>query len=150
MERSLVLIKPDAIQRCLAGNIVSRLERRGLKIVALKMLWMDSKLAHKHYAVHKDKPFFSSLVSFITSCPIIAIVFEGTGVVEIIRQTMGNTNSSKATSGTIRGDYSIDLQQNLIHGSDSLENAAKEINIFFSENEIFDYKREIDKWITGS
>ena len=150
MEKSLVLIKPDGIQRGLAGKIISRLERRGLKIVAMKMLWMDKELARKHYAVHINKPFFNDLISFITSSPIIAIVFEGSKAVEVIRQTMGDTNAAKASAGTIRGDYGIDLQQNLVHGSDSLENAAKEISIFFSENEIMNYKRDIDRWITGS
>ena len=150
MERSLVLIKPDAIQRGLAGTIVARLERRGLKIVAIKMLQMDKSLAQRHYAVHKNKPFFNDLVKFITSCPIIAAIFEGKNAAEVIRQTMGETNSAKALPGTIRGDLGIDLQYNLIHGSDSVENAAKEISIFFSPEEILNYSRDIDRWVTGS
>ena len=150
MEKSLVLIKPDGVQRGLAGKIISRFERRGLKIVAMKMIWMDDELANKHYAIHKSKPFFKDLVSFITSSPIIAIVFEGPKAVEVIRQTMGDTNAAKAQAGTVRGDFGIDLQQNLVHGSDSLENAAKEISIFFKDNEIMNYKKEIDRWITGS
>jgi nucleoside-diphosphate kinase len=150
MEKSLVLIKPDGVQRGLAGKIISRFEKRGLKIVAMKMIWMDDELANKHYAIHKSKPFFKDLVSFITSSPIIAIVFEGAKAVEVIRQTMGDTNAAKAQAGTVRGDFGIDLQQNLVHGSDSLENAAKEISIFFTDKEIMNYKRDIDRWITGS
>jgi nucleoside-diphosphate kinase len=150
MERSLVLIKPDAIQRGLAGIIISRLERRGLKIVAMKMVHMDKALAERHYGVHKNKPFFKDLVEFITSSPIIAAVFEGENAVDVIRLTMGETNSAKALPGTIRGDFGLNLQLNLIHGSDSVENADKEIGIFFSSQEICSYTRNIDKWITGS
>jgi len=142
-----VLIKPDAIQRGLAGEIITRLERKGLKIVAMKMLHMDKALAQRHYAVHKGKVFFDGLVNFITSSPIIAIVFQGENAVEIIRQMMGKTDPAKSKPGTIRGDFGIDIGYNLIHGSDSLENASKEISLFFSEEEIFDYDREIDKWI---
>jgi nucleoside-diphosphate kinase len=147
MERSLVLIKPDAIQRGLAGEIISRLERKGLKIVAMKMLHMDKNLAQRHYAIHKGKAFFDDLVSFITSSPLIAIVFQGKNAVEIIRQMMGETDPAKAHSGTIRGDFGIDIGYNLIHGSDSLENASKEIDLFFSAEEIFNYDRELDTWI---
>jgi nucleoside-diphosphate kinase len=147
MERSLVLIKPDAIQRGLAGEIISRLERKGLKIVAMKMLHMDKKLAQRHYAIHKGKAFFDDLVSFITSSPLIAIVFQGKNAVEIIRQMMGETDPTKASCGTIRGDFGIDIGHNLIHGSDSLENASKEIDLFFSAEEIFNYDRELDTWI---
>jgi nucleoside-diphosphate kinase len=147
MERSLVLIKPDAIQRGLAGKIISRLERKGLKIVAMKMLHMDKNLAQRHYAIHKGKAFFDDLVSFITSSPLIAIVFQGKNAVEIIRQMMGETDPAKASSGTIRGDFGIDIGHNLVHGSDSLENASKEIDLFFSAEEIFNYERELDTWI---
>jgi nucleoside-diphosphate kinase len=147
MERSLVLIKPDAIQRALAGQIISRLETKGLKIVAMKMLHMDRNLARRHYAVHEGKPFFDGLVSFITSSPLIAIAFQGENAVEIIRQMMGETDPAKASGGTIRGDLGIDIGHNLVHGSDSLENARKEIALFFSAEEIFDYDRELDTWI---
>ena len=150
MDKTLVLVKPDAIQRGLAGNIIERLEKRGLKIVALKMLWMDKKLAGRHYAVHQKKPFFNDLIKFITACPILAAVFEGKNAVEVVRQTMGETNAAKAAPGTIRGDLAIDLQYNLVHGSDSPENAAKEISLFFSPEEIYDYSRKIDSWVTGS
>jgi nucleoside-diphosphate kinase len=147
MERSLVLIKPDAIQRALAGQIISRLERKGLKIVAMKMLHMDKNLARRHYAIHEGKVFFDDLVGFITSSPLIAIVFQGENAVQIIRQMMGETDPAKASSGTIRGDFGIDIGHNLVHGSDSLENASKEIDLFFSAEEIFDYDRELDTWI---
>ena len=147
MERSLVLIKPDAVQRGLAGEIISRLEKKGLKIVAMKMLHMDKNLAQRHYAVHKGKTFFDDLVDFITSSPIIAIVFQGKNAVEIIRQMMGETDPAKAQLGTIRGDFGIDIGHNLIHGSDSLENASNEIDLFFSAEEIFNYDRELDTWI---
>jgi nucleoside-diphosphate kinase len=142
-----VLIKPDAIQRGLAGEIISRIERRGLKIVAMKMLQMDEALAQHHYAVHKGKAFFDGLVNFITSSPIIAIILQGKGAVEVVRQTMGETDPAKACPGTIRGDLGLDIEHNLIHGSDSLENAAKEISLFFPEEEISDYCRDIDKWV---
>ena len=147
MERSLVLIKPDAIQRGLAGEIIFRLERKGLKIVAMKMLHMDKNLAQRHYAIHKGKTFFDDLVSFITSSPLIAIVFQGKNAVEVIRQMMGETDPAKAYSGTIRGDFGIDIGHNLVHGSDSLKNASKEIDLFFSAEEIFNYDRELDTWI---
>jgi len=139
MERSLVLIKPDAIQRGLVGTIISRLEKVGLKLVAMKMLHLDKALAQRHYAIHKDKPFFDSLVNYITSAPIIAIIFEGKKAVEVIRQTMGATDPAKAEAGTIRGDFGLDIEHNTIHGSDSTETATEEIKLFFAEDEIFSY-----------
>jgi len=139
MERSLVLIKPDAIQRELVGTIISRLEKVGLKLVAMKMLHLDKALAQRHYAIHKDKPFFDSLVNYITSAPIIAIIFEGKKAVEVIRKTMGATDPAKAEAGTIRGDFGLDIEHNTIHGSDSMETATEEIKLFFGEDEIFSY-----------
>jgi len=150
MERTLILIKPDAVQRCLAGEIIGRLEKRGLKIVAMKMLHMDRALAERHYAVHKDKPFFKDLVAFITSSPIIAAVFEGEKAVEAVRQTMGATDPKKAAPGTIRADLGLSMQLNMIHGSDSIENAVKEIDIFFKPSELVSYSRDMDRWITES
>ncbi|MEE8636998.1 MAG: nucleoside-diphosphate kinase [Dehalococcoidia bacterium] len=147
MERSLVIIKPDALQRGLAGEIISRLEKKGLKIVGMKMLHMDRNRAQRHYAIHKGKAFFNDLVEFITSSPIIAIVFQGKNAVGIIRQTMGETDPAKASSGTIRGDLGIEIGHNLVHGSDSLENASGEIDLFFSADEIVNYDRELDRWI---
>jgi nucleoside-diphosphate kinase len=147
MDRSLVLVKPDAVQRALAGQIICRLERKGLKIVAMKMLHMDKDLAQRHYAIHQGKAFFDDLVTFITSSPLIAIVFQGENAVQMIRQMMGETDPVKAPSGTIRGDFGIDVGHNLVHGSDSPENALREIDLFFSTKEIFDYDRELDTWV---
>ncbi len=149
MERTLVLIKPDALQRGLAGEILSRLERRGLRIVALKMMRLDEALAQKHYAEHRDKPFFRELVRFITSAPLIACVVEGPHAVEVVRQTMGATDPKKAAPGTIRGDLGLDITHNLIHGSDSQETARREIAIFFREDEILTYERDVDRWAFG-
>jgi nucleoside-diphosphate kinase len=139
MEKSLVLIKPDAMQRGLAGTIIGRLEAKGLKLVALRMLHMDEALAGRHYAIHADKPFFADLISYITSTPIIAVVFEGEGAVEVIRKTMGATDPAKAEPGTIRADFGTDIQRNAVHGSDSKETAEKEIGLFFTGGEVFDY-----------
>lgn len=139
MERSLVLIKPDAMQRRLAGTVISRLEGQGLKLVALKMLHLDKALAERHYAIHAGKPFFEDLISYITSTPIIASVFEGEGAVEVIRKIMGATDPSKAGPGTIRSDFGLDIQRNTVHSSDSIETAEHEIELFFTGNEIFDY-----------
>jgi len=139
MERSLVLIKPDAIQRGLAGIIISRLEKQGLKLVALKMLLVDKVLAKQLYAIHTGKPFFNGLVNYIGSAPIIAAVFEGEGAVELIRKLMGATDPAKAEAGTIRGDFGLDIEHNSVHGADSVENAEGEIKLFFSKNEILSY-----------
>ena len=137
MERSLVLIKPDAMQRGLAGTIIGRLQGEGLKLVALKMLHMDRALAERHYAVHRDKPFYKDLVDYIISTPIVAGVFEGEEAVERIRKVMGATDPAKAEAGTIRSDFGVDVQRNSTHASDSAENAEKEIVLFFSKGEIF-------------
>ena len=137
MERSLVLIKPDAMQRNAGGAIISRLEGEGLKVAAAKMIHMDSGLAERHYAVHRDKPFFAGLVKYITSAPVIALVFTGDKAVERIRKAAGATDPDKAEAGTIRKDFGTDIERNAIHGSDSAENAEKEIALFFTEDEIF-------------
>lgn len=150
MERTLVLVKPDAMQRGLAGEIIARLERRGLKIVAMKLLHMDEALARRHYAVHEGKPFFKPLIDYITSAPIIAAVFEGPKAVETVRNTMGATNPVQAAMGTIRGDFGLEIGRNLVHGSDSVENAQKEIALFFSPGEIISYERAVDRWIIES
>ena len=143
MERSLVLIKPDAMRRGLAGTIITRLEKQGLKLVAIRMLHLDKALARRHYAIHKDKPFFNSLVDYISSAPIVAAVFEGEGAIAVIRKTMGATDPAKAEAGTIRGDFGVDIERNSVHSSDSVETAVKEIKLFFSEDEIFSYHQEI-------
>ncbi len=139
MERSLVLIKPDAMQRGLAGTIISRLENLGLKLVAMKLLHPDKALAQRHYAIHKDKPFYDSLVNYISSAPLIVCVFEGKGAVEAIRKAMGATDPAKAEAGTIRGDFGLDIERNTIHGSDSAATAEEEIKLFFSPDEMFSY-----------
>ena len=139
MEQSLVLIKPDAMQRGLAGTIISRLEKAGLRLVAMKMLHMDKALAERHYAIHQDKPFFNSLVDYITSAPIIAVVFQGENAVGVIRKTIGTTDPAKADAGTIRGDFGLDIEHNSIHSSDSTQTADEEIKLFFLRDEIFHY-----------
>ncbi len=144
MERSLVLIKPDAMQRGLAGAIISRLEQRGLKLVAIKMLHLDKALARRHYAVHVGKPFFDDVVEYVSSAPIIAIVFEGKRAVEVVRETMGTTDPAKAETGTIRGDFGLDIEHNAVHGSDSVETAEEEIKLFFSQDEVFNYQNQVD------
>ena len=143
MEKSLALIKPDAMQRGLAGTIITRLEKQRLKLVAIKMLHLDKDLARRHYAIHRDKPFFNGLVDYISSTPIVAAVFEGEGAIAVIRKTMGATDPAKAEAGTIRGDFGVDIEHNSVHGSDSVETAEKEIKLFFSEDEIFNYHQEI-------
>jgi nucleoside-diphosphate kinase len=148
MERTLVLIKPDALQRGLAGEILARLERRGLKIVALKLMRVDEALARRHYAEHEGKPFLESLIRFITAAPIIAAVFEGPNAVAVVRAVMGATDPQQAAPGTIRGDYGLYIQYNLIHGSDSPEAAQREIALFFNEGEILSWERDVDRWLT--
>ncbi len=148
MERTLVLIKPDGVQRGLTGSILARLEAKGLKISALRMLQMDISLARRHYAVHEGKPFFQGLVDFITSGPIVAVIMEGRNAVDVVRTMMGPTDSAKAPPGTIRGDFALDIGHNLIHGSDSLESAGREIAIFFQDSDVLSYQRALDPWIT--
>ncbi len=136
MERTLILVKPDAMERNLGGAILARLEAAGLKIVALKMLRVDEALANRHYAEHIGKSFFKDLVSYITSYPIIAAVFEGQDAVAVARKTMGATDPKKADAGTIRRDFGVDLQRNSVHGSDSVKSAEREIDLYFKNNEI--------------
>ena len=147
MERTLVLLKPDSVQRNLSGELINRIEKIGFKIIGLKLMILDQTKAHEHYKEHKSKPFFNDLVSFITSGPIIAIAFQGPDCVKKIRNIMGNTNPSEASPGSIRGDFGISLSMNLIHGSDSEESAKRELKIFFEESELVDYNKNVDKWI---
>ena len=149
-ERTLVLVKPDGVQRGLVGTVVAVLERKGLKIVGMKMLHVSEELASRHYAAHTEKPFYKGLVSFITSSPLVALVLEGPRAVEVVRNTMGGTNPSDAAPGTIRGDFCLDIEHNIIHGSDSTESAQTEIGLFFAEDEVVDYSRNIDTWIIES
>ena len=137
MEKSLVLVKPDAMERELGGVIIGRLQSAGLKLIGLKMLHMDNKLAEKHYSVHKGKAFFNDLVAYMTSGPIIAAAFEGEGVIQKIRTLMGATDPAKANAGTIRKDFGLDLQRNSTHASDSPENGEIEVNNFFKKNELY-------------
>lgn len=148
IQRTLVLVKPDAMQRGLASEVLGRLEQRGLKIVAMRLLQMDEALANRHYAAHVGKPFFEGLIRFITSCPIIAAVFEAENAIELVRQTMGDTDPARAAPGTIRGDLGLDIGRNLVHGSDSPEAAEREIALFFDENEMLTYERSLDGWIS--
>ena len=148
MERTLVLLKPDAVQRALVGEIVSRLERKGLRFAAMKLMRVSEELAHTHYGEHEGKPFFEGLVSFITSGPVLAIIVEGENAVALVRSLMGATNPAEASPGTVRGDLGIAIGMNLIHGSDSLESAARETALFFGAGETLDYQRDVDRWIT--
>ena len=147
MQRTLVLVKPDGVQRGLIGEVISRFESRGLKIVGLKLLHLSQELAHTHYGAHVDKPFFQGLVGFITSAPLVAMVVEGKDAVDTVRKTMGETDPAKAAPGTIRGDLAQDIGRNIVHGSDSPEAAAQEIALFFESSEVVDYDRSIDPWI---
>lgn len=147
MERTFLMIKPDAVQRNLIGEVVSRLERKGLKLVAAKLFQANEELAKEHYAEHVEKPFFNDLVSFITSGPVFAMVVEGKNVVEVTRTLVGETNPTKAAPGTIRGDYGIDLGRNIIHGSDSNESAEREIDLWFDQSELNDYKLNNENWV---
>lgn len=147
MERTYLMVKPDGVQRNLAGEIISRFEKKGFKIIGLKMLQISRATAEKHYGEHAGKPFFKGLVDFITSGPVVAMVLEGSGVINAAREMMGATNPLKAAPGTIRGIYGVDMGRNVIHGSDSPESAAREISLFFRDDELFTYNRDVDKWI---
>jgi len=137
MERTFVMVKPDGVQRGLIGEIIGRFERRGLKIVGMKMMQVTDEFARKHYAVHEGKPFFAGLVKYITSAPVVAMVVEGTNAVVAVRQTVGATRPHEAAPGTIRADLATSIEQNVAHGSDSLENAAREIAYFFAETDLY-------------
>ncbi len=147
MERTLVLVKPDGVQRGLIGEVISRLERRGLKLVGMKLMQVDDALARQHYAEHVDRPFFAGLVDFITSSPVVAMAWEAENAVEAVRNTMGQTNPTASPPGTIRGDLGLDIGRNLVHGSDSPESAMRELTLFFTGAELLDYSRANDSWI---
>lgn len=147
MERTYLMVKPDGVQRGLIGKIINKFEQRGYKIVGLKMMKISREVAVKHYGEHQGKPFFTGLVDFITAGPVVAMVVEGKEVVAAARDMMGTTNPLKAANGSIRGTYGVDVGRNIIHGSDSLESAAREIAIFFKPEELVDYGRVIDTWI---
>lgn len=147
VERTLIIVKPDGVQRGLVGEIVGRFERRGLKIVALQMQQIDRGTAERHYAEHKGKPFFDGLVSYITSSPSVVMIFEGPQAVAAARCTIGSTKPVEASPGTIRGDLGMMVGRNLVHGSDGTESAAREVEIFFDDTAGFSYERELDRWI---
>ncbi len=147
MERTFVMIKPDGVQRGLIGEIVARFERRGLKIVAMKMVHVDEAFARKHYAVHEGKPFFEGLIRYITSAPVVAMVVEGPDAIRVVRDMVGATDPRKAAAGTIRGDYGLEIGRNLIHASDAPETADFEIGLWFTEEEIVPWQRDVDRWI---
>ena len=147
MERTLALVKPDGVQRGLIGEVISRLEHRGLKLAAMKLMRLDQATAQQHYGEHVDRPFFPGLVEFITSGPLVAMVWEADGAVEIVRNTMGATDPKNSPMGSIRGDLGVNIGRNLVHGSDSVESASREIALFFQPGEILDYTRSNDSWI---
>lgn len=148
LQRTFVAIKPDGVQRGLSGEIISRFERKGLKFVGMKFMQVTRELAESHYGEHKGKPFFEGLVSFITSGPIVAMVLEGKDAVSIARNIIGATNPSTAAPGTIRGDLALEIGRNMVHGSDSPESAKREIGIFFNENELSDWNRTVQCWVS--
>lgn len=146
-ERTLVLAKPDAMVRGYLGEIIRRIEGKGLKLAGLKMVWMDEEMANKHYAAHVGKPFFKGLVEYITALPVVAMVWEGPNAITVVRTTMGATDPSKAGPGTIRGDLGLDISNNLVHGSDGPESAVKEISLFFREEELHAWSRPQEKYV---
>lgn len=147
-QRTFVMIKPDAVQRGLIGNIISRFEQKGIKLVAMKLVSVSKELAEKHYGIHKGKPFFEPTVSYITSSPVVAMVLEGENIIEIVRGMMGKTNPVEASPGTIRGDFGQFIGRNIVHGSDGLDTAEFEINLWFSKEELADYTRIDETWLT--
>lgn len=147
MEQTLVLIKPDAVQRGLIGQIISRFEQRGLKLAAMKFIRMDDDFAGRHYGIHKGKPFYEGLISFITSAPVVAMVWEGENAVLVVRNTMGGTRPAESAPGTIRGDFGLTVGRNLVHGSDSVETAEQEVALFFGDDELVDWQRSGEGWI---
>ena len=147
MEHTLVIIKPDAVQRGIIGEIITRFERRGLRIAALKLIHINESLARRHYAIHEGKPFYEPLIRYITSSPVVVMVLEGNDAIEIARRTMGATKPAEAAPGTIRADFSLEVGRNLVHGSDGPETAAFEVPLFFTEDEILSYERDTDRWI---
>lgn len=148
MERTLIIIKPDGVQRGLIGQIISRFEARGLRIIGMKFMQVPLELAQKHYAIHEGKPFYDGLVNYIISSPVVVIALEGPNAVASARNTIGATRPNEAAAGTIRGDLAIDVSRNLVHGSDSVENGAAEVANFFSDAELVSWSRAVDVWLT--
>src|SRR5512144_1273959 len=147
VERTLVLVKPDGVQRALIGEVITRLERRGLRLVAAKFIQVSKELAETHYAIHRGKPFYEGLISYITSAPVMAMVWEGPNAIAAIRQTMGSTRPTEAAPGSLRHDFALEVGRNLTHASDSVENGEKEVSLWFTPEELVDWKREVDRWV---
>lgn len=147
MERTLIIVKPDGVQRGLVGEVIKRFEARGLRIIGIKLIQMSRELAMKHYAVHAERPFFNALVEYITSAPVVVMALEGTNAVAAARQTIGSTKPHEAAAGTIRGDFALEIGRNLVHGSDSVENGIAEVNNFFAADELVSWTRNVDPWI---
>ena len=147
MERSLVLVKPDGVQRALIGEVISRLERRGLRLVAAKFLQVNKDLAETHYAIHKGKPFYEGLIAYIISAPVMAMVWEGPNAIAAIRQTMGATRPTEAAPGSLRHDFALEVGRNLTHASDSVENGEQEVALWFTKEDLVDWGREVDRWV---
>jgi len=146
-ERTLVLIKPDGVQRQLVGRIIDRYEERGLKLVGLKLIQVDRALAERHYAAHREKPFFAGLVDFIVSSPLVAAALDGPNAIAVVRAINGATRPHEAAPGTIRGDYALETAQNIVHASDGPEAAVAELALWFAPGELFDYERDVDRWV---
>jgi nucleoside-diphosphate kinase len=146
LQRTLVLIKPDGVQRGLIGTVITRLEQRGLRLVGAKFMHVNQDLAEKHYAIHKGKSFYDGLIHYITSAPVMAMVWEGPNAISAVRQTMGSTRPLEAAPGTIRHDFALEVGRNLTHASDSIENGEQEVALWFNLDELVDWKRDIDKW----
>lgn len=148
IENTLFLVKPDGVQRGLIGEIIKRLEQTGLQVIGLKLIQMTRDMAEEHYSEHKNKSFYASLIDYITSSPVIAVAFQGPSAIGIVRRTMGSTNPLEAESGTIRGDLSIEVGRNLVHGSANADDAKRELNLFFAEEELIQYERSLQSWLT--
>jgi len=147
MEKTFVMVKPDGVQRGLVGEVIGRLERRGLRLVAAKFMWVSQELAETHYAIHKGKPFYDGLISYITSAPVMAMVWEGPRAVDAVRQTMGSTRPVEAAPGTIRHDFALEVGRTLTHASDSVENGEAEVALWFKPEELVSWTRQVDTWI---
>jgi nucleoside-diphosphate kinase len=147
VERTFVLVKPDGVQRGLIGEVIARLERRGLRLVGARFMQVSQELAETHYAIHKGKPFYEGLISYIISAPVMAMVWEGPNAVAAVRQTMGSTRPTEAAPGSIRHDFGLEVGRNLTHASDSVENGQAEVALWFKEAELVDWKRELDRWV---
>ncbi len=146
-ERTLIIVKPDAVQRGLTGEIIKRFEQRGLRIIGMKFMQVSRELAEKHYDVHRERPFFKALVDYITSSPVVVMALDGTNAVQAARNTIGATRPSESAAGTIRGDFGLEIGRNLVHGSDSPENGQKEVALWFDESELVDWGRVVDPWL---